>query len=98
MTLQRDVILVLLQECDVPHHLADLPSIDANVHGWWTKILARLALPGKNKPRRRWSLCSLGEGPGGGFHQTKPKGKVTRKRVCEAKTTLVEHLECLECS
>lgn len=48
VSLHKDVILVLLQECEVPHTLTDLPHIDANVHGWWTKILARLALPGKN--------------------------------------------------
>ena len=47
ITLHRDVILVVLQECEVPHTLSDLPHIDANVHGWWTKILARLALPGR---------------------------------------------------
>ncbi len=47
VSLHRDVLLVMLQECEVPHVLSDLPPIDASLHGWWTKILARLALPGK---------------------------------------------------
>ncbi len=47
ISLHRDVLLVMLQECEVPHVLSDLPPIDASLHGWWTKILARLALPGE---------------------------------------------------
>ncbi len=46
ISLQKDAVLIVLQECEIPHLLSDLPYIEANKHGWWTKLLARLALPG----------------------------------------------------
>ena len=47
VSLQKDVIAVMVQDCEVPTMLSDLPYIDSNSTGWWTKLLARLALPGK---------------------------------------------------
>ena len=39
-------IVVVLRETEIPTPLTDLPVISVEKHGWWTQLLARLALPG----------------------------------------------------
>ena len=46
VSLPKDIIAVLLKDCEIPAMLSDLPVIEVYGHGWWTKLLARLALPG----------------------------------------------------
>lgn len=48
MAIQRDLLLVMLQDCDMPNLVTDLPYIDASKRDWWTKLLATLALPGQS--------------------------------------------------
>ena len=40
-------IVVVLREVEVPGPLTDLPAVRIEKHGWWTHLLARLALPGQ---------------------------------------------------
>ena len=42
----NDVIGVLLQDVELPTILGELPLIQIHGSGWWTKLLAHLALPG----------------------------------------------------
>lgn len=50
ITLQKDFVLVLLSECEVPDCLSMANFVRANKQGWWTRFLARLALPGETLP------------------------------------------------
>ena len=43
MLVHRDIIVVVIQDCDVPHALSELVYIDANNEDWWAKFLTQLA-------------------------------------------------------
>lgn len=45
---QRDIILLMVEPCELPPSLAGLPYLDTHSSMWWTRLLARLALPGNN--------------------------------------------------
>ncbi|ELU15394.1 hypothetical protein CAPTEDRAFT_224550 [Capitella teleta] len=40
--IQKDVITVMLQECDMPNSLMDVAWIDAAVEDWWGKLVSQL--------------------------------------------------------
>jgi hypothetical protein len=45
--IQKDVITVMLQECDVPNGLLDICCIDAAVEDWWGKLVSQLCASGE---------------------------------------------------
>ncbi len=48
ISLQKEFVLLMLQECELPNTISELTYVKANRHGWWTMFLARLALPGES--------------------------------------------------
>ena len=44
MLSRNDLIVVVLQDCDVPSILSDLLFIDVNDDDWWTRLLAQLTM------------------------------------------------------
>ncbi len=47
LLVQKDLITVLLQECDAPESLNDVRCIDAAQEDWWGRLLAHLVSTGR---------------------------------------------------